>query len=77
MAMIPASLRAVVLDAPGPPGALHVRELPIPTTRPGEVLIKVEAFRTDRGRCPYRARRSRPVYCDQPATRHQLGPRRQ
>ena len=42
------SMRAVVLDAPGPPKALQIRELPIPTPRTGEVLIKVEAFGLNR-----------------------------
>ncbi len=42
------TMRAVVLDAPGPPEALQVRELPIPIPRPGEVLIKVEAFGLNR-----------------------------
>ena len=37
-------MKAVVLDAPGPPEALQIRDLPIPTPRPGEVLIKVAAF---------------------------------
>src|ERR1700712_2884377 len=40
---IPAVMRAVVLDAPGPPEALAVRELPVPTPRPGRVLIRVTA----------------------------------
>jgi NADPH:quinone reductase-like Zn-dependent oxidoreductase len=40
---IPAVMRAVVLDAPGPPEALQVRELPVPTPRPGRVLIRVTA----------------------------------
>ncbi len=48
MATIPATMRAVVLDAPGPPDALHVRELPVPTPRAGEVLIKIEAFGLNR-----------------------------
>jgi NADPH:quinone reductase len=41
-------MKAVVLDAPGPPDALQIREIPIPTPRPGEVLIKVEAFGLNR-----------------------------
>jgi NADPH:quinone reductase len=41
-------MKAVVLDAPGPPEALQIRDLPIPTPRPGEVLIKVEAFGLNR-----------------------------
>lgn len=43
-----ATMRAVVLDAPGPPDALTIRELPIPVPQPGEVLIKVEAFGLNR-----------------------------
>jgi NADPH:quinone reductase-like Zn-dependent oxidoreductase len=31
------TMRAVVLDAPGPPDALQIRELPIPEARPGWV----------------------------------------
>ena len=48
MATIPVTMRAVVLDAPGPPEALRVREIPVPTPRAGEVLIKVEAFGLNR-----------------------------
>ena len=32
-AAIPATMRAVVLDAPGPPEALQLRELPVPAPR--------------------------------------------
>jgi NADPH:quinone reductase-like Zn-dependent oxidoreductase len=42
------TMKAVVLDAPGPPDALHVRDLPIPTPRSGQVLIKVAAFGLNR-----------------------------
>jgi NADPH:quinone reductase-like Zn-dependent oxidoreductase len=48
MATIPNTMRAVVLDAPGLPDALHVRELPVPTPGAGEVLIKIEAFGLNR-----------------------------
>jgi NADPH2:quinone reductase len=41
-------MRAVVLDAPGPPESLHIRELPIPSPVAGEVLIRVEAFGLNR-----------------------------
>jgi NADPH:quinone reductase len=42
------TMRAVVLDAPGPPEALHIRVLPVPVPLSGEVLIKVEAFGLNR-----------------------------
>jgi NADPH2:quinone reductase len=41
-------MRAVVLDAPGPPEALEIRELPTPEPRPGWVLIEVKAFGLNR-----------------------------
>jgi NADPH2:quinone reductase len=39
-----ATMRAVVLDAPGPPEAFEIRDLPIPEPVPGWVLIAVKAF---------------------------------
>ena len=42
------TMKAVVLDAPGPPEALQIRDLPIPTPRPGQVLIKIAAFGLNR-----------------------------
>src|SRR4051794_11482235 len=41
-------MRAVVLEAPGPPEALRIRELPVPEPRPGWVLIRVKAFGINR-----------------------------
>jgi len=41
-------MRAVVLDAPGPPAALQIRDLPIPEERSGWVRIRVEAFGLNR-----------------------------
>ena len=41
-------MRAVVLDAPGPPEALQIRELPVPVPAPGWVLIEVKAFGLNR-----------------------------
>ncbi|HJP77901.1 MAG TPA: zinc-binding alcohol dehydrogenase family protein [Pseudonocardiaceae bacterium] len=41
-------MRAIVLDAPGPPTALTIRELPVPEPAPGWVLIKVRAFGLNR-----------------------------
>jgi NADPH:quinone reductase-like Zn-dependent oxidoreductase len=43
-----ATMRAVVLDAPGPPEALVIRELPVPVPEPGWVLIRVRAFGLNR-----------------------------
>jgi NADPH2:quinone reductase len=48
MIEIPTSMRAVVLDAPGPPDALRVRDVPVPEPDIGQVLIKVEAFGLNR-----------------------------
>lgn len=42
------TMRAVVLDAPGPIEALHIRDLPIPEPRPGWVLVRVKAFGINR-----------------------------
>jgi NADPH:quinone reductase len=42
------TMRAVVLDSPGPAEGLVIRELPIPTPEPGWVLIRVRAFGLNR-----------------------------
>src|SRR4051794_31381700 len=47
-ALVTATMRAVVLDAPGPPEALRIREIPVPEPRPGWVLIRVQAFGINR-----------------------------
>ena len=41
-------MRAIVLDAPGPPEALTIRELPVPVPPAGWVLIEVKAFGLNR-----------------------------
>src|SRR3954451_24952410 len=41
-------MRAIVLDAPGPPEALTIRMIPVPTPQPGWVLIRVKAFGLNR-----------------------------
>jgi NADPH:quinone reductase-like Zn-dependent oxidoreductase len=41
-------MRAIVLDAPGPPTALRIREVPRPEPRAGWVLLRVEAFGLNR-----------------------------
>ncbi|MFI6173130.1 zinc-binding alcohol dehydrogenase family protein [Nocardia sp. NPDC051052] len=48
MSAIPNTMRAVVLDGPGPLEALRIRELPVPAPGPGEVLIRVKAFGLNR-----------------------------
>jgi NADPH:quinone reductase len=45
---VPHTMRAVVLDGPGPPAALRIREVPVPRPEPGWVLIKVMAFGLNR-----------------------------
>lgn len=45
---LPRTMRAVVLDAPGPPEALVIRDLPVPAPEPGQVLIRVHAFGLNR-----------------------------
>ncbi len=42
------TMRAVVLDAPGPPEALVIRHLPIPDPSAGWVLIRVKSFGLNR-----------------------------
>src|SRR3954463_4708067 len=47
-ALVTATMRAVVLDAPGPPETLRIREVPVPEPHPGWVLIRVKAFGINR-----------------------------
>jgi NADPH:quinone reductase-like Zn-dependent oxidoreductase len=42
------TMRAIVLEAPGPPDSLTIRELPVPTPAAGWVLIRVMAFGLNR-----------------------------
>jgi NADPH2:quinone reductase len=42
------TMHAVVLDAPGPPEALQIRDVPVPRPAAGEVLIEVKAFGLNR-----------------------------
>jgi NADPH2:quinone reductase len=48
------TMRAVVVDRPGPPEAMQVRKLPIPQPRPGQVLIQVRAFGLNRSELHFR-----------------------
>ena len=47
-------MRAVVIDAPGPPEVLQVRDVPTPSPQPGEVLIQVKAFGLNRSELHFR-----------------------
>ncbi len=49
-----ATMRAVVIDAPGGPEVLRLREVPVPTPAPGLVLIRVEAFGLNRSELHFR-----------------------
>ncbi len=45
---MPRTMRAVVLDAPGPAASFQIREVPVPEAREGWVLLRVEAFGLNR-----------------------------
>ncbi|MBF4603237.1 zinc-binding alcohol dehydrogenase family protein [Curtobacterium sp. VKM Ac-2884] len=49
-----ATMRAVVIDAPGGPEVLRLREVPVPIPAPGLVLIRVEAFGLNRSELHFR-----------------------
>lgn len=46
------TMRAVVLDEPGPATNLHLRHVPIPEPRAGWVRIQVKAFGLNRSELP-------------------------
>ena len=48
------TMRAVVVDRPGPPEVLQIRELAIPHPDPGQVLIRVRAFGLNRSELHFR-----------------------
>jgi len=47
-------MRAVVMDQPGPPEALRIRDFAKPTAAPGQVLIRVAAFGLNRSELHFR-----------------------
>ena len=49
-----ATMRAAVVDRPGPPEVLQIRELPIPQPDAGQVLIRVRAFGLNRSELHFR-----------------------
>lgn len=48
-------MRAAVIDAPGGPDVLHVRDMPRPVPRSGQVLIRVKAFGLNRSELHFRS----------------------
>jgi NADPH2:quinone reductase len=48
-------MRAVVIDQPGGPDVLQVRDVPVPQPAPGWVLIRVEAFGLNRSELHFRS----------------------
>ena len=50
-----ATMRAVVVDQPGGPEVLHVRDGPIPVPAPGWILIRVAAFGLNRSELHFRS----------------------
>jgi NADPH:quinone reductase len=49
------TMRAVVVDAPGGPEVLQIREVPRPEPRDGQVLIQVKAFGLNRSELHFRS----------------------
>ncbi|MGB6425193.1 MAG: hypothetical protein WBF18_07945 [Solirubrobacterales bacterium] len=41
-------MKAAVLDAPGPPEVVHLRDLPIPKPQTGEALVEIKALGLNR-----------------------------
>lgn len=54
MTTIPRTMRAVVIDEPGPPSVLKVRDVPVPAVKSGRVLIRVKAFGLNRSELHFR-----------------------
>jgi NADPH2:quinone reductase len=52
--MMTQTMRAIVLDGPGGPGVLKIREIPVPTVAAGQVLIEVRAFGLNRSEQHFR-----------------------
>ena len=48
-------MRAVVLERPGDPDELRIREIPIPEVTAGQVLIQVRAFGLNRSELHFRS----------------------
>lgn len=47
-------MRAVVVDGPGGPEVLRVRDVPVPRAEPGQVLVRVHAFGLNRSELHFR-----------------------
>lgn len=46
--MAASTMRAAVMHTPGPPSVLKLSQIPIPSPKPGQVLIRVKAFGLNR-----------------------------
>ncbi len=55
MTGLPATMRAAVCEGYGPPQAVHLAEVPVPTPGPKELLVRVHATTINRTDCGYRA----------------------
>jgi NADPH:quinone reductase-like Zn-dependent oxidoreductase len=60
--LTPGTMKAIVLHAPGGPEALKLESRPVPVPRPGEVLIRVEAFGLNRSELFTRQGHSRGIH---------------
>jgi len=52
---VTATMRAVVVDRPGGPEVLQVKDVPVPAPAPGWILIRVEAFGLNRSELHFRS----------------------
>ncbi|TCV96132.1 NADPH2:quinone reductase [Luteibacter rhizovicinus] len=55
MSLLPARMRAIEISRPGPPDVLKIADRPVPSLRPGDVLIRVAAAGINRADTGQRA----------------------
>ena len=49
------SMKAIVMERPGPPEVLRLQQRPVPKPKPGWVLIRVRAFGLNRDSAAFHA----------------------